>query len=71
VLKKRFSIAVAGGQDHLKGKIFRVGHLGFASEREMLTVIAALESALTELGYEGFTPGAGLAAAGRALVQSH
>ncbi|MGH2413456.1 MAG: pyridoxal-phosphate-dependent aminotransferase family protein, partial [Microcystaceae cyanobacterium] len=36
VMKKQFDIALAGGQDHLKGKIFRIGHLGFASERDML-----------------------------------
>ena len=63
VLKKRFDIAMAGGQDHLKGKIFRIGHLGFVSDRDILTAIAALEAALQELGYQGFSPGAGVAAA--------
>lgn len=62
-LRKKFDIAVAGGQDHLKGKIFRIGHLGFASERDVLTVIAAIEATLIELGYDGVTAGAGVAAA--------
>jgi hypothetical protein len=62
-LNKKFDIALAGGQDHLKGKIFRIGHLGFASERDILTVIAAIEATLIELGVEGVTPGAGVAAA--------
>ncbi|XWK91267.1 MAG: alanine--glyoxylate aminotransferase family protein [Phormidium sp.] len=65
VLKKRYDIAMAGGQDHLKGKIFRIGHLGFVSDRDILTAIASLESALLELGYDAFTPGAGVAAAAK------
>jgi len=69
ILKKQFDIALAGGQDHLKGKIFRIGHLGFVSERDILSVIASLEVALRELGYEGFTPGAGVAAAARVFAQ--
>lgn len=67
ILQKRFDISIAGGQDHLKGKIFRIGHLGFVSDRDVLTTISALESALREQGYEGFTPGAGIAAAARIL----
>ncbi|MDY7015143.1 MAG: alanine--glyoxylate aminotransferase family protein [Cyanobacteriota bacterium] len=69
LLKKRFDIALAGGQEHLKGKIFRIGHLGFVSDRDILTVIAALETALVELGYEGATPGAGVAAAARVIAR--
>jgi aspartate aminotransferase-like enzyme len=64
-LRKKFDIAVAGGQDHLKGQIFRIGHLGFVCERDMLTVIASLEATLLDLGYEGLNPGAGIAAAAK------
>jgi aspartate aminotransferase-like enzyme len=67
-MKKKFDIALAGGQDHLKGKIFRIGHLGFVAERDILTAIASLEATLVELGYQNFTPGAGIAAAAKALV---
>jgi aspartate aminotransferase-like enzyme len=70
IMKKQFDIALAGGQDHLKGKIFRIGHLGFVSERDILSAIASLEVALRELGYEGFTPGSGVAAAARVFAQS-
>lgn len=69
VMQKRFDIALAGGQDHLKGKIFRIGHLGFVSDRDILCLIAALEATLQELGYESLIPGAGVAAAAR--VMSH
>lgn len=67
IMKKRYDIALAGGQDHLKGKIFRIGHLGFVSDRDIIAAIAALESTLQELGYEGFTPGAGVTAVAKIL----
>jgi aspartate aminotransferase-like enzyme len=68
VIKKQFDIAMAGGQDHLKGKIFRIGHLGFVCDRDILSAISALEAALQQLGYENFTPGAGVSAAARVLT---
>jgi aspartate aminotransferase-like enzyme len=66
-MKKQFDIALAGGQDHLKGQIFRIGHLGFVSDRDILTAIGALEATLQGLGYGDFTPGAGITAAAKAL----
>lgn len=69
ILKKRFDIILAGGQDHLKGKIFRMGHLGFVADRDILTAIAALEAALVELGADNVTPGAGVAAAAKVFAQ--
>lgn len=70
LMKKRFDIALADGQDHLKGKIFRIGHLGFVCDRDILAAISSLEVVLLELGYEGFTPGAGVAAAAKLLAES-
>lgn len=69
LMKKRFDIALAGGQDHLKNKIFRIGHLGFVSDRDILSCIASLEAVFSELGFESFTPGAGVAAAARVFAQ--
>ena len=69
-MKKRFDITLAGGQDSLKGKIFRIGHLGFVSDRDILTAISALEATLQEMGYEGLKPGAGVAAAAQVFAQS-
>ena len=63
IMRKQFDIALAGGQDHLKGKIFRIGHLGFVSDRDILSAIAALEATLAKLEVNGFVPGAGLTAA--------
>lgn len=68
VMKKKFDIVLAGGQDHLKGKIFRIGHLGFVCDRDILTALSALEATLLDLGHSGFTPGAGVAAAAKVLM---
>lgn len=66
VMKKRFDIALAGGQNQLKGKIFRIGHLGFVSDRDLLCAVSALESTLQSLGASN-QPGAGVAAATQIL----
>ena len=66
-MRKDFDIALAGGQDHLKGQIFRMGHLGFVGDRDILTAIASLAATPAKLGANGFSPGAGLAAAQQVL----
>ncbi|PPT10100.1 Serine--glyoxylate aminotransferase [Geitlerinema sp. FC II] len=66
MMKSKFDIALAGGQDHLKGKIFRIGHLGFVSDRDVVCAIGALEATLQALNAD-VTPGAGVTAAGRVL----
>ncbi len=69
VMKKKFDIVLAGGQDGLKGQIFRIGHLGFVCDRDILTAIAALEATIAELGHTGSAPGAGVAAAAKVLLK--
>jgi len=49
-IKNNFDILLAGGQDHLKGKIFRVGHLGYVNDRDIITVISAISNTLLSLG---------------------
>lgn len=66
-MRKKFDIALAGGQDHLKGKIFRIGHLGFVSDRDILAGISSLEATLVELGYDKAQQGAGVAAVAKSL----
>jgi aspartate aminotransferase-like enzyme len=61
-LKDQFAITVADGQKDLKGKIFRIGHLGYVSERDILTTLAALEKVLQDLGHP-VKPGSTVAAA--------
>ncbi|MDJ0533632.1 MAG: alanine--glyoxylate aminotransferase family protein [Xenococcaceae cyanobacterium MO_207.B15] len=62
IMSSKYNIALAGGQDHLKGKIFRIGHLGFVSDRDILAGIACLEATLMELGHD-VKPKAGVKAA--------
>jgi len=56
LLKSEFGVNVAGGQDHLKGKIFRINHMGLIEPYEMAWVANAVEAALARLGrrrYDG------------------
>jgi len=55
-LKEKFRILVADGQEELKGKIFRIGHMGYVFERDILMTLAALQSVLSALGYEAKAP---------------
>ncbi len=54
LLKTEFSINVAGGQDHLKGKIFRINHMGLIEPYEMVAVVNAVELAMAKLGRRDF-----------------
>jgi len=47
---KKMGIIIAGGQDHLKGKIFRIGSMGAVSAPEILATLAATQYALKKLG---------------------
>ncbi|MEW6618742.1 MAG: alanine--glyoxylate aminotransferase family protein [bacterium] len=69
IIVKKYSqlgITVAGGQDHLKGKIFRVAHMGYAEMFDVIMAISALEMILMDIGYK-FEIGAGVKAAEEAL----
>jgi aspartate aminotransferase-like enzyme len=56
-----YGVKVAGGQAELKGRIIRLGHLGYYYETDMYTMIAALEATLYDLGINQ-TMGKGLEA---------
>jgi aspartate aminotransferase-like enzyme len=62
-LMKQANFTIAGGQDQLKGKIFRIGHMGYVDDIDLLGVFGALEIVLKKLGYERFHLGASLEAA--------
>ena len=49
---KKMGIIIAGGQDHLKGKIFRIGSMGAIGAPEILATLAATQHALHKLGYK-------------------
>jgi len=54
LLKTEFGVNVAGGQDHLKGKIFRINQMGLIDTYEMVWVVNAVELALAKLGRRDF-----------------
>ncbi len=60
-LKEDYDIVVANGQNQLKDKIFRIGTLGFVSQRDAITAVGSLEAALHKLGHK-FELGQGVAA---------
>ena len=49
-LRDRFGITLAPGQGPLKGKVFRVGHLGYYDVFDITTALAGIELALAEAG---------------------
>ncbi|MCD6255788.1 MAG: alanine--glyoxylate aminotransferase family protein [Deltaproteobacteria bacterium] len=51
LLKEEYGIMIAGGQGRLKGKIFRISHMGYVDENDIIVVISALEAVLNKLGY--------------------
>jgi L-aspartate aminotransferase apoenzyme (EC 2.6.1.1)/phosphoserine aminotransferase apoenzyme (EC 2.6.1.52) len=57
-----YHVTIAGGQAELKGKVFRIAHMGYINEFDLITAISCLEKVLKEMGYN-FQLGAGVAAA--------
>ena len=62
---KKFGIQIAGGQDHLKDVIFRIGHMGAVSATELLATLAATEYAIMKSGHN--IPQSGVMAAAEVL----
>jgi aspartate aminotransferase-like enzyme len=62
LLLEKYGVVLAGGQQTLSDKIFRIGHLGYVGEAEIVATLAALGMALKELGLS-VDPAAGVAAA--------
>jgi aspartate aminotransferase-like enzyme len=52
LLRDRHGVTLAPGQGELKGKIFRIGHIGYYDVFDITTALAAVELALVELGAE-------------------
>jgi aspartate aminotransferase-like enzyme len=67
-LEKQYGLKLAGGQDHLKGKIIRLAHMGYIDQFDVLAGLAGVELVLLEMGHP-VEPGKGLAAAQRVLAE--
>ncbi|GAB4306591.1 MAG: alanine--glyoxylate aminotransferase family protein [Methanobacteriaceae archaeon] len=51
-MRNKYHVELAGGQDHLKGNVFRIGHMGNITHRELITTISSLEMTLREFGFD-------------------
>ena len=58
-MRERYNVEIAPGLGQLKGKAFRISHMGFINSNDLLVTIGALECTLRDLGY-GFELGKGL-----------
>lgn len=69
-MQEEFNIILAGGQQNLDNVVFRVGHLGYVRELDLLSVLAALEITLVKFDYP-LTLGTGLQVAQQAIYKLH
>jgi aspartate aminotransferase-like enzyme len=53
IMEHKHHISVAGGQEQLKGKIIRIGHMGAIEKEHILATLKALSLTLQELGFQG------------------
>jgi aspartate aminotransferase-like enzyme len=67
---EEFNIILAGGQQRLDNVIFRIGHLGYLRELDLLVVLAALEISLNHFNYP-MELGSGLKIAQQAILNLH
>lgn len=67
IMREKRGITIAGGQGKLKGRIFRISHMGYVDAHDIIATISALELTLRELGYV-FDLGAGVRAAEDVLM---
>jgi aspartate aminotransferase-like enzyme len=51
ILRDKYNLTIAGGQDQAKGKIFRIAHLGYVDQFDVIMGVAAVEMTLRELGH--------------------
>ncbi len=49
-LRDRLGITLAGGHGPIKGKVFRIGHIGWFDIFDITTALAGIELVLSELG---------------------
>jgi len=69
-LRDEMGVTMAGGQDHLKGKVLRVAHLGYVDTFDTIIAISSIEMALNKLGYKAEL-GKGVAAAQQILMEGY
>jgi len=61
-MRDTYGVTIAGGQSELKGKVFRIAHMGYIEEFDIIVGISCLEKVLHQMGYK-FQLGSGVGAA--------
>jgi len=51
-LRNEYGLSIAGGQDQAKDKIFRIAHMGWVNEQDLIACFSLLEKVLKDLGYK-------------------
>ncbi|MBI5232948.1 MAG: alanine--glyoxylate aminotransferase family protein, partial [Deltaproteobacteria bacterium] len=69
-MRDEMGVTVAGGQDHLKGRILRIAHLGYIDTFDIIIAVASVEMALKKFGHDVAT-GKGVAAAEEILLEGY
>jgi len=67
-MRDTYGVTIAGGQAELKGKVFRIAHMGFIEEFDIIVGISCLEKVLHQMGYK-FELGQGVKAAEEAFLK--
>jgi len=52
LLQSEYGIILAGGQQKLDGRIFRIGHMGLVSEKDIQELLAAIKATLPKVGFK-------------------
>ncbi|MDP2920806.1 MAG: alanine--glyoxylate aminotransferase family protein [Candidatus Omnitrophota bacterium] len=60
-MRDKYGVGIAGGQDEMKGKMFRIATMGYITPSDLIVCIATLETVLSEMGYK-FQLGSGVKA---------
>ncbi|NLX32721.1 MAG: alanine--glyoxylate aminotransferase family protein, partial [Thermotogaceae bacterium] len=50
IMRDEYGVTIAGGQGTMKGNIFRIAHLGYMSDYDVVIALTALEKVLRKLG---------------------
>jgi len=58
-MRDNYGVTIAGGQEELKGRVFRIAHMGFIDEFDIIVGISCLEKVLAQMGYK-FNIGSGV-----------
>lgn len=66
-MRDRMGVDIAGGQDHLTGRVVRIAHIGYAGPFDVITAVSCLEMALHRFGVS-VPLGSGVRAAEAALL---